>query len=66
MEIILWGMFNLGVNDIPSISGVKDSVQGLHSQYGIRTLRYSGALGHVYYVNSLADQIAQVSDLVIF
>ena len=60
MEIISWGMMNLGVDDLPSISGLKDMVDALQQRYGIRTTCYSGTLGHIYYVNSLADQIAQV------
>ena len=54
-------MFNLGVSDLPSTSGLKDTVNALQERYGIRTNRHEGALGHIYYTNSLADQISQVS-----
>ncbi|ETW79803.1 hypothetical protein HETIRDRAFT_48824 [Heterobasidion irregulare TC 32-1] len=59
MEIITWGMMNLGIDDLPSISSLKDTFGGLQQRYGIRTTRREGALGHVYYTNSLADQICQ-------
>lgn len=59
MEIIAWGMFNLGVSDLPSTSGLKETVHTLQERYGIRTNRHEGALGHIYYTNSLADQISQ-------
>ena len=54
-------MFNLGVSDLPSTLGLKDTVNALQERYGIRTNRHEGALGHIYYTNSLADQISQVS-----
>ena len=60
MEIILWGMAVLGINNIPSISSMKDISDDLQELYGIWTHCYEGALGHIYYANSLADQIAQV------
>ncbi|KAI0309831.1 hypothetical protein OF83DRAFT_1179167 [Amylostereum chailletii] len=59
MEMILWAMAILGVNDLPSVSWLKDLSADLQEEYGIRTLRYQGALGHVYYANSIADQIVQ-------
>jgi len=60
MEIISWGMAVLGIDNLPSISLMKDISDDLQQSYGIQTHRYEGALGHIYYVNSLADQIAQV------
>ena len=61
MEIISWGMFNLGISDLPSNSGLKETVHALQERFGIRTHRREGALGHIYYTNSLADQVSQVS-----
>jgi len=60
MEIISWGMAVLGIDDLPSISSMKNVSDNLQDLYGIQTHCYEGALGHIYYVNSLADQIAQV------
>ena len=60
MDIISWGMAVLGIDNLPSISSMKDISDDLQDLYGIQTHRYEGALGHIYYANSLADQIAQV------
>jgi len=65
MEIISWGMAILGIDDLPSISSMKNISDDLQDLYGIQTHRYEGALGHIYYANSLADQIAQVSIIII-
>ncbi|THH17637.1 hypothetical protein EW146_g3214 [Bondarzewia mesenterica] len=59
MEIISWGMLHLGIDDLPSVSWLKDMSNVLQDLFGIRTIRYEGALGHVYYTNSLEDMIAQ-------
>ena len=60
-DIIHWGMGTLGIPQIPSNSIVKTFVQDLQSACGVRTIRYEGALGHVYYANDLLALIAQVS-----
>ncbi|KAF9064966.1 hypothetical protein BDP27DRAFT_1425263 [Rhodocollybia butyracea] len=38
---------------------MKDLDSHLQKLYGIQTFKYKGALGHTYYVNSLADIISQ-------
>lgn len=60
MDIIMWAMELLNVDYLPSVSTLKALSRDQQEAVGIRTLRYDGALGHVYYVNSLADTIAQV------
>ncbi|KAH7923808.1 hypothetical protein BV22DRAFT_1105892 [Leucogyrophana mollusca] len=58
-EVILWALATLGVNNLPSQKVLKDIDQLLQHCCGIETLRYQGALGHVYYVNHLPSLIAQ-------
>ena len=65
MEIITWGMMNLGIDNLPSISSLKDTFGRLQQRYGIRTTCRKGALGHVYYTNSLADQMCQVGQALV-
>lgn len=60
MDIIMWGMELLNVHHLPSVSTLKDISSKQQEEVGIRTLRYEGALGNIYYANSLADTIAQV------
>ncbi|KAI0040193.1 hypothetical protein FA95DRAFT_912230 [Auriscalpium vulgare] len=59
MEIIRWGLAMFGIDNIPSVSWMKELDSDLQRIYGIRTLRHTGALGHIYYTNSLSDIIAQ-------
>lgn len=56
----MWAMELLNVDYLPSVSTLKALSADQQEAVGIRTLRYDGALGHVYYVNSMADTIAQV------
>ena len=51
----------LGILQIPSDNVVKNLMQSLQFAYGVKTIRYEGALGHVYYANDLLALIAQVS-----
>ena len=57
---ICWAMSSLGVSSLPSQYVLKNSTNKMHAKYGIRTIRYEGALGHIYYVNDLLQLIAQV------
>lgn len=57
---IHWVLHCLGVVNAPTIAQQKRIRQSLQSKYGIKTIRYQGALGHIYYVNDLAKIIAQV------
>lgn len=59
LQVILWGLSILGVDNIPSTRMLKDVDNSLQSQYGIPSVRYQGALGHIYYVNHLPSIIAQ-------
>ncbi|KAI6111303.1 hypothetical protein F5141DRAFT_1188430 [Pisolithus sp. B1] len=59
LQVILWGLSILGVDNIPSTWVLKDIDNSLQSQYGIPSVHYQGALGHMYYVNYLPSIIAQ-------
>ncbi|KAI6127196.1 hypothetical protein F5141DRAFT_1186371 [Pisolithus sp. B1] len=49
LQVILWGLSILGVNNIPSTWVLKDIDNSLQSQYRIPSVCYQGALGHIYY-----------------
>ncbi|KAL0566487.1 hypothetical protein V5O48_015525 [Marasmius crinis-equi] len=44
---------------VPSLKSTKESHRNLQELYGIQTFKYKGSFGHIYYVNSLADILAQ-------
>ena len=54
-------MTTLGVSGIPSQYIIKNTLIDLHTSYGIRTIRYQGMLGHIYYVNDFLQLITQVN-----
>ncbi|KAJ7502053.1 hypothetical protein B0H11DRAFT_1712975, partial [Mycena galericulata] len=56
---IHWGMLALGLRDLPSDRIMDDIDKVLQPLCGIQSVRYSGKLGHIYYVNDLAAIIAQ-------
>ncbi|KAK7464371.1 hypothetical protein VKT23_006538 [Stygiomarasmius scandens] len=59
LDLFLWLLRVNGVQDVPSVKSMKDLNSKLQALYGIETYKYKGALGHVYYVNSIADIVAQ-------
>jgi hypothetical protein len=60
LELYMWGLQENGVDFVPSVSMIKDIQKLLQTEYGIKTIRYSGALGHTYYVNDIGGIISQV------
>jgi hypothetical protein len=48
------------VDDVPSVKSMQTLNAMLQKMCGIDSIKYKGALGHTYYVNSLAQIIAQV------
>ncbi|KAG5652758.1 hypothetical protein H0H81_003845 [Sphagnurus paluster] len=58
-ETIHWAMVALGVRDLPSDRVMDDIDRALQELCGIETLRYKGALGHLYYANDMAAIVAQ-------
>lgn len=61
LAVALWLMRINGVDDVPSVGQVKNTRQELERLYGVRTLEFTGKLGHTYYTNSIADILSQVS-----
>lgn len=60
LGLFLWLLKVNGVEDATSVKSMKALDSKLQKLYGIQTIKYKGAMGHTYYVNSLADIIAQV------
>ncbi|KAJ6632513.1 hypothetical protein B0H10DRAFT_1771822, partial [Mycena sp. CBHHK59/15] len=56
---IHWAMLALGLKDLPSDRVMDNIDKHLQKICGVQSIRYSGKLGHVYYVNDLAALIAQ-------
>ncbi|KAG1784306.1 uncharacterized protein HD556DRAFT_1251521, partial [Suillus plorans] len=59
IDILLWLLRVNNVDDVPSVKSVKRIEDTIQRLCGIRSIPYDGALGHRYYVNSLADLIQQ-------
>ncbi|KAH9899608.1 hypothetical protein C8Q73DRAFT_680493 [Cubamyces lactineus] len=57
--VIHWALLALGVKDVPSEHTVDRVTGSLQQICGISSLRYQGAMGHVYYVNDFAQIVAQ-------
>ncbi|TEB24421.1 hypothetical protein FA13DRAFT_1638766, partial [Coprinellus micaceus] len=59
IDLMLWLLKVNGITDCPSTKEVKDWSRDINRLYGIDTFEYNGALGHVYYVNSISQMLAQ-------
>ncbi|KAG2035286.1 hypothetical protein BDR03DRAFT_812159, partial [Suillus americanus] len=59
IDILLWLLRVNNVDDVPSVKSVKRVEDTIQRLCGIRSIPYDGALGHRYYINSLADLIRQ-------
>ncbi|KAJ3841113.1 hypothetical protein F5878DRAFT_611129 [Lentinula raphanica] len=59
LDLFLWLLRVNGVPDVPSVKTMKTLNEAIQKMCGIDTLCYDGALGNRYYVNSLAQIIAQ-------
>ncbi|KAI0071553.1 hypothetical protein K474DRAFT_1712363 [Panus rudis PR-1116 ss-1] len=57
--VIHWAMRALGLNDIPSEKSMQRIDKALQDICGVDSIRFKGALGHIYYANDLAALIAQ-------
>lgn len=53
-------MKSLGVGNLPSVAQLKDSNVRMQGYCGVKSIRYEGQLGHLYYANSIADIVSQV------
>ena len=61
LGLFLWLLSVNGVDDLPSLNTLKNYDKHLQDLCGIDMIHYKGSLGHIFYVNSLAQIIAQVS-----
>ncbi len=61
LDLFLWLLDANKVENLPSVSSTKKLSDALQKLCGIESIRYEGALGHRYYLNSLSQIIAQVS-----
>ncbi|KAL0577207.1 hypothetical protein V5O48_004773 [Marasmius crinis-equi] len=59
LDLFLWLLRINGIQNVPSAKTMKELNANLQKLFGIQTYKYKGAYGHIYYVNSLADIIAQ-------
>ncbi|KAJ3833982.1 hypothetical protein F5878DRAFT_545605, partial [Lentinula raphanica] len=59
LDLFLWLLRVNGMSDVPSVKTMKSLNEALQKMCGIDTLAYDGALGNRYYVNSIAQIIAQ-------
>ena len=60
LDLFLWLLKVNDVDDVPSVKSMQTLNEMLQKMCGIDSIKYKGALGHTYYVNSLAQIIAQV------
>lgn len=65
LDLFKWMLSINGVDSVPSVDTMKSLNAALQSVCGIETLEYEGALGHRYYVNSLAQILAQVTQFIL-
>lgn len=61
LDLFLWLLKVNDVDDVPSVKSMQSLNAMLQSMCGIDSIKYKGAFGHTYYVNSLPQIIAQVS-----
>ncbi|KAG6826289.1 hypothetical protein H0H92_000438, partial [Tricholoma furcatifolium] len=59
LDILLWLLRVNGIENVPSVSAVKEMNQNLQSTTGVRTVDYKGKLGNRYSCNRLADLVSQ-------
>ncbi|PBK90657.1 hypothetical protein ARMGADRAFT_866159, partial [Armillaria gallica] len=59
LDLFLWILKENGVDDVPSVKSMKSLNAKLQMLCGIDSIAYKGALGNLYYVNSLSQIIAQ-------
>ncbi|KAJ7688026.1 hypothetical protein B0H17DRAFT_938745 [Mycena rosella] len=59
LDLFIWLLKVNNVDDVPSVKSMQELNARLQKLCGIQSMSYDGALGHKYYVNSLAQIIAQ-------
>ncbi|PPR03825.1 hypothetical protein CVT24_008144 [Panaeolus cyanescens] len=64
MDLFLWLLQVNGVSHVPTVRSMKSFCEYVQSIFGIEGIPYRGGLGHRYFVNSLADILAQVGSYI--
>ncbi|KAF7975989.1 hypothetical protein HWV62_8148 [Athelia sp. TMB] len=59
LDLFLWLLKVNDVDDVPSVNSMQTLNATLQKMCGVDSIKYKGALGHTYYVNSLSQIIAQ-------
>ncbi|KAF8515093.1 hypothetical protein JB92DRAFT_3156825 [Gautieria morchelliformis] len=59
VDIFLWMLKVNVIDDVPSVRSMKALNTSMQHLCGIESIKYNGALGHTYYVNNMAQLIAQ-------
>ncbi|KAF8521355.1 hypothetical protein JB92DRAFT_2588403, partial [Gautieria morchelliformis] len=59
MELLIWLLCMNGAANVPSLSQLKTSQGRLQAPCGIRSTKYTGSLGHTYYINNIGEILAQ-------
>ncbi|KAI0736356.1 hypothetical protein C8Q72DRAFT_804114, partial [Fomitopsis betulina] len=57
--VIHWALLALGIRDTPSERTIEHVSKKLQSIFGVASIRYKGAFGHIYYTNDFAAIVAQ-------
>ncbi|CDO75864.1 hypothetical protein BN946_scf184833.g15 [Trametes cinnabarina] len=57
--VIHWALLAMGISDIPTEHTMERVTRALQRLYGVASIRYKGAMGHIYFVNDMAALIAQ-------
>ena len=60
LDLFLWLLRFNDVDNIPSVKTMKALNETLQKSCGIDTIEYDGVLGNKYFVNNLAQILAQV------
>jgi hypothetical protein len=59
LDLFLWLLKVNDVDDVPSVKSMQTLNAMLQKMCGVDSIKYKGALGHSYYVNSLSQILAQ-------
>lgn len=63
LDLFLWALKLHGTLGCPSVKQMTRFCDDIQKFYGVETIKYDGPLGHRYYVNNLAQMLAQVRAL---
>lgn len=61
LDVFLWPPKVNNIDDVPSVRSMQTLNVMLQKMCGVDSIKHKGTLGHIYYVNSLSNIIAQVN-----